>query len=161
MNNYTLITNLSYVILPSVRTFCHALLLEEGPAGFLSGMKGTRRQMRGFGPNGAWPVFDIDVSSIEFTLVDAMSQDMIMSHDGSIRPLSTGAIMKLKDGPELSLLVSDHEQSISIERFKDDITEVWQHLPQKVAQFWRAPYFPVLRYVPVEHVRSGRVPTGG
>lgn len=148
---YVLFLNLEYVIVNGVRTSTQALLLEEGP-GMLDKVK---RVVRGFGPDPAWPVFDIFVPSIEYTLVDAQSNAMIFS--GATpqgRPMASGAIMKLKDGPELQLLVNDHKQPLDIKTYegkwgdRDVINNVWERLTSLCAKYWNAPNMPHLAWGP-------------
>jgi hypothetical protein len=149
-NKYTLITNLQRVLLNDVFTHCSALLLDGASESEFEG--GPRNLIAGFGPDPAWPVFQINVVSLEYELVPADSSQVLMMDDaGKTRPMFRGGIMKLKDGPDLALVVADTEQDLCIEKFVgDEITQVWDSLVGKVAQFWRAPNMPVLKWVNAE-----------
>jgi len=155
---YTLFLNLTYVIVNGVRTSTHALLLESNPAMFGDGI---RHQVRGFGLDSAWSVFDLDVPSIEYTLTDGQSNHIMItdSHPAG-RPLCSGAIMKIKDGPELQLIVEDQNQPIDIKTFEgtwgDRITydKLWNYLNANVVRYWHAPNMPRLMWGPAPGRRS-------
>jgi hypothetical protein len=148
---YVLIMNLDWVTVNDVRTWTKALLLEEGPGMFDK----VRRAVRGIGTDPAWPVFDIFVPSIEYTLEDAQSNSIIMSDaTPNGRPLCTGAIMKLKDGPEMQLVVRDHKLPLDIHTFEGTwgdgtITDkLWDRLSRLAPKYWNAPYMPSLVWGP-------------
>ena len=144
MNKYVLITNLSYVTVGDVRTDTHALLLEE----WSEELKALpRRRIRGFGPDAAWPVFDIiTVPSVAYALTAAAA---------------SSAWLQLNGGPRLNLYVSDQSKPIDVLAFTPgtDIEEVWRVLPQKVAAYWWPSYtnMPRLVWVPSAAVRAGLV----
>lgn len=148
MSTYILFLNLSYVTINGVRTWTHALLLEKTPGIF----GGTQCKVRGFGPDPSWPVFDLVVPSIAYTLTDASGGPMFStdSHPEG-RPLVQGAIMQIKKGPRIDLIVSDYEQDLNVCVFegKDDmlIMKVWERLESMVTRFVRAPNMPTIRWV--------------
>ena len=149
---YTMFTNLDWVTVNGVRTWTHALILEEGPHMF----GGVKRSLRGLGVDPAWPVFDLNVPSIEYTLVDAQSQSVLLtdSEPSGQRPLCSGAIMQLKDGPELQLIVRDHKQPLDIKTFEgtwgDRVTtdRLWAHMQSRIPRYWNAPNMPALLWGP-------------
>lgn len=63
LERYTLITDLSFVSLAGVRTFTHALLVEETRHPFLREQSHT--QLRGFGAEASAPTFDVGLPSYE------------------------------------------------------------------------------------------------
>lgn len=147
---YVLLTNIDYVVVGPVRTMTHALLLEEFHD-FLTG--GLRRRIRGFGPDPAWPVFDMESPSIEFTLTDAKGRDIFIGNDGEEKPLISGAILQVEGGPRLELWVSDPKWPIRVDEFEGHseerpILRVWVVLPLRVASFWNAPNMPNLVWGP-------------
>lgn len=154
---YTLFLNLEYVSINGVRTNCHALLLESGPSIFGDA---TRYQIRGFGMDPAWPVFDIDVKTLEHTLVDAQSNHiMITDSRPEGRPLCSGAIMQIKDGPALQLIVQDMDKPLDIKTFEgtwgDHVTmdKVWKYFSSHVTRYWTAPNMPYLQWGPAPSAR--------
>jgi hypothetical protein len=162
---FTLITNLDYVSVNGLRTNCSALLLEEtdhstnGLFNSMHGASGTiRRQIRGFGPDGAWPVFDLDVPSLEFAAEGvATNHVLMMSSDGErVKPLMSGARLQFKDGPEILLWAENDEYPIAVEVYPAgiSITEVWPDVVRNAARYWKAPNMPLLQWVPAESVRT-------
>lgn len=148
---YIMVTNLDWVTVNGVRTWTKALILEEGPGMFDK----VRRAIRGLGTDPALPVFDLFVPSIEYTLVDAQSNSVIMSDatpEG--RPMATGAIMQLKDGPELQLVVRDYRKPLDIKTFEGTwgdgtLTDrLWAHMESCIPKYWKAPYMPTLVWGP-------------
>lgn len=150
---HVLFTNLDYVTVDSVRTHTNALLLTDGPA--MIG-PGRRCELRGFGPDPAWPTFDRHVSSVEYEMFAAdSSRTCVVIGDGDKRPrpLSTGAILRFAGGPEVRLIANDSDAPIdvvTIEGESDErpILRVWAVLPAKVRQYWRAPNMPRLAWGP-------------
>ena len=53
----TLYTNIEFVQHADLRLYCNAVLLEENQPPLLG--EGLRSQLRGFGPDSAWPIFTI------------------------------------------------------------------------------------------------------
>jgi hypothetical protein len=154
---YILFLNLEYVIINDVRTYTHALLLEEGPHVF----GGVKRQLRGFGLDPSWCIFDIQVPSIEYTLTDAQSNAVIFSASNPQgRPMASGAIMDLKDGPSVQLLVNDQKHPLDIKTFegtwgdKFTIDEVWAYLTSRAPHYWNAPGIPTLQWGHNPHFRG-------
>lgn len=148
-DKHTLITNLEWVTINGIRTYTHALLLTDGAYAF--GPSDRRRyQVRGFGTDSAWPVFDLDVPSIEYTLADARSGAIMLTDDDPAgRPLISGAIMQIKDGPRADLVVSDRKAPLQVDQFMCSILQVWDVLPMYVRRFWTAPNMPTLHWVRV------------
>jgi len=150
-STYVLITNLSYVTVGSVRTMTHALLLCAEPSPFDRG--NLRYQARGFGTEAAWPVFDLELPSIEYTLTDPQDFGVFVG-TGTARPLFSCAMLRIKDGPDILLTIDDYRRPIDIEHFEfdreidDEIGDVWRALAAKVADYWHAPHMPGLVWGP-------------
>lgn len=133
-----------------IRTYCYALLLTEAPGIF----GGTERQVRGFGTDPAWPVFDLYIPSIDYQLTDASGNAIFMSNSHPEgRPLFTGGILQIAGGPRLDLISCNGNQSIDVQTFEGRygervILKVWEKLPGKVAKYWTAPHMPTLSWGP-------------
>jgi len=150
---FILFTNLQSVTVGPVRTFTHALLLQDA-----EGLPRERQcKVRGFGTDSAWPTFDIFVKSIEYELADAQGNLFKLEDDGSTTALVTGAIMQVKDGPQLQLVTCDRERPLDIEVFEGErrVQDVWAALQRKVPEYWTAPNMPTLQWMPAEVVRRG------
>jgi len=144
---HTLITNLNWVSLNGIRTYTHALLLTEGKAMFGDE---TRYQLRGFGTDPAWPTFDVDVPSLDHTLLDARGNAvMITDACPGGEPLITGSILQFKDGPRVDCITEARGKPLRFDRFEGSILQVWAILPARVREFWSAPNMPTLRWVTV------------
>jgi hypothetical protein len=149
---YILFLNLEFVIVNQVRTFTHALLLEEGPSMF----SGIDRRARGFGTDPAWPVFDFPIPSLDYELTDASGGPILITDSKPEgRPLHAGAIMQFKgtDAPRLDLIVQDQDQPLDIRTFEGKwgdrvITDVWEKLSSLVGRYWKAPNMPRLAWGP-------------
>ena len=156
IEKYTLFTNLECVTIGAVRTYTHALLLcdDEGLP--------RRRQckVRGFGTDPAWPTFDIFVDSLEYTMEDAQGNLFKLKDDGTTEAIITGAILKLKDGPEIHLVAQNQEHSIDIQTFEgeDIIEDIWEVLKEKVPHYWDRPNMPLLAWRPASEIRAYRAP---
>ena len=150
IGNYTLITNLEWAVVNGIRTFTHALLVSDHEGAFDKNTR--RRQLRGFGTDPAWPVFDLDIPSTSYTLSDARSGNvMILSgNDPKPRPLCSGAIMQIESGPRVDLLVSDQRRPLDVRTFPREVTirDVWDVLPGLVRSYWTAPNMPTLQWGP-------------
>lgn len=150
---YILITNLNWVTIGPVRTNTHALLLEDAV------LLGDRQcKVRGFGTDAAWPVFDIFLKSIEHELVDAQGNVHMLKEDKLV-PLITGALLRLKNGPELQLVTCNRSRPLDIQTFESEggdrkILEVWEVLERKVPEYWDAPNMPLLSWQRAENVRD-------
>lgn len=153
VERYTLLTNLDSVTIGSLRMFCHALLLEEA-----SGLERGRLQckVRGFKTDPALEVFDLFLPGdrIEYELVPASSAAIFIGSDGTQKPLSTGAILKITHFPiPIQLVAYDSAHPVHADTFEGPVADnvvlrVWQTLPQRVRQYWTAPYMPFVQYVP-------------
>lgn len=155
-DRYTLFTNLSFVVVNGLRPHVNALLFEEGVQ--LLHPNRINYRIRGFGVESSWVVFDMDVASFKYEIVDAASHNFMVAgaEGGAPTPLVTGAILSLRDGPDIQLLANDNDRPIDVTEYDPgtDILKVWEDLPRKVAEYWTAPNMPVLDYVPAEHVRK-------
>jgi len=155
---YVLITNLDWVTIGQVRTFTHAVVLQQCKGLF----EEVQYKVRGFGVDPAWPTFDIFVKSIDYELVDAQGNLFQLKDDGKLEASITGAIMKLEDGPEIELVTCDRKRPLDIEEFEgeeqegDDrlVWKVWRTLEHKVPEYWTAPNMPTLHWRPAELIRA-------
>lgn len=136
-----LITNLEWVTIHGIRTFTHALLLCEGVHPLDSSK--PRSQLRGFGTDPSWPVFDFTVPSIEYTLEDIQGGPALQAHpwDGT-RLIYRGAKMQFAGGPLIELAISNSYHPIQIDQSREDIRDVWAVLPVLVRKYWRTDGFP-------------------
>lgn len=152
---YVLITNLDWVTVGDVRTYTHALLLEQTRG---LGRDDVMFKVRGFGTDPAWPVFDIFVKSIDYDLTDAQGNLFKVEGDGVV-PVIMGAIMQLKDGTRLDLVTCHRERPLDIQTWEGDsderlILDVWEVLKRKVPEYWDAPNMPTLQWAPASLVRD-------
>ncbi len=154
-DRYTLITNLDYVTVETVRTMTHALLVQRGE-GLFSREK-PQHMLRGFSTSASLPTFDTIVPTDEFELVPAQSSAIFIGEDNEPRPLFGGAIMKIAGTPiEVQLIAANGSRDpIDVQRFPEgtDINAVWETLERKVAQHWHAPNMPLPQWVPAQSVR--------
>lgn len=142
---YTLFTNLSFVTLNRVRTFTHALLLQDTGA-FLGDGRDVR--LRGFGTDELNPTFDFGLQSAEYELGEVAGDNrfLMASADGALKPISSGTALRLGD-LVVGLAVDDHRKPICVDRFeapqKDrPVLQVWNVLALRVAEHWTAPAIP-------------------
>lgn len=147
-DNFTLFTNIDFVTLNGVRTFSHALLLEDAKS--WTG-QGRMYHLRGFTFHEAIPSFDVVLKSPEYTLAAAQTPHVFIGSDGP-RPLASGHIMTFKNGPTVQLVAQDHEQPLCIDNISGNsdespILRVWAILQPRVRQFWTAPNMPVATWV--------------
>lgn len=156
MSKLTLITNVDFVEVNGVRCDAHAVLIEP-PYEATPSFGPPRVRVRGFGVDGAQPVFTVrlDTDDPAFEIVDAQDPSKIIIGDsGDARPLFSGGLLRI-GGITMFLQAHDHEQEISVDEFsQDEITSVWEVLPGRIAKFWRAPNMPTLRWVPAVEVRQ-------
>lgn len=160
---YVLFTNLEWVTIGPVRTFTHALLLEDA-----EGLPRQRQcKVRGFGTDPAWPTFDLFVKSVAHELVDAQGNLFKIEEDGLV-PLVTGAILKLEDGPEIELVTQDRSRPLDVVTFEGKagertILRVWDALQRKVVDYWdEGLNVPLLSWQRASHVKQalGRMQGG-
>ncbi len=155
---YTLITNIHFVQIGQTRMEARALLIEEGVIVF--GEESPR--LRGFGTDPAWPVFTHYLGkSIHFpaTMRESHSDNSILlSHDGTTKPLFGGVLLRLGGQSEYFLQVEDDEFPIDIVEYPKgtDIGVVWNDLFQKTARYWHSPYMPSLQWGPPDTRRVYR-----
>lgn len=156
MNRFTLITNIHFATINAMRLEIAALLVQEQPHGM--NRKVQRYQLRGFGPDPAWPIFDLDLKSPKFERASARSQHSIIGADDTLRPLSTGEILTFEDGPEVQLVMPHRsEEPLDVEVFEgDNYGALWAVLTTKTARYWKAPNMPTLAWLPTQSVRFSR-----
>jgi hypothetical protein len=149
-SKYTLLTNLQFVTLNGVRTFCRALLITQDDNPVLA-FAGADYTIRGFGTEAAWPVFDVRFrkEDLPYTLAAGMSDNLLfMTQDGAVKPLITGAVMEFKSGLVLVLEADDADRPIDVTYEAEDIGKVWRTMWEKTAAYWKAPRMPRLTYGP-------------
>lgn len=139
---HILITNLSWVTINGIRTHSHALLLERVDEGVCKGTK-----IRGFGTDATWPVFDLNVPSIKYTLEDIHGGPALQAHpwDGT-RLIYRGANMLFEGGPLVELCISNSHHPIQIDDSREDIRDVWAVLPGLTRKYWRNDGFPTMSW---------------
>jgi hypothetical protein len=150
LERYTLITNLSFVSLAGMRTFTHALLVEETQHPFLR--EQSRALLRGFGTEASAPTFDVCLPSYEHEIgaVHGDGRFVVLTDDG-IRPLMSHAIVRFKNGPEVLLSVENQAKPLDIQQWAGEagertILRVWEALEQKVRAYWTAPNMPIQQW---------------
>lgn len=141
MKKITLITNVNFIQLDSLRLECHALLIESGGAAPFG--DGLTHKLRGFGTSGDAPIFTQWLGEGLFTMKSAESQNaVVMSDNGAAKPLFTGGLLAI-DGREYFLQIEDRNFPFD----ESDMTEadydvIWEALARKVEQYWNAPHMP-------------------
>lgn len=149
---YTLLTNIDFVQLQQphipLRLDCHALLIEEGTFGF----GGPVNRLRGFGTDGAWPVFSywLEDGKIEYTLTQKQQDNskLVLTAEDKLEPLFLGAVLTFGKGPSLFLQYSDAKQPIDVHKQTGKVLDVWSRLFDKTARYWQAPHMPRLIFGP-------------
>ncbi|OGG47595.1 hypothetical protein A2671_00275 [Candidatus Kaiserbacteria bacterium RIFCSPHIGHO2_01_FULL_49_13] len=147
---YRLLTNISQIQMGSpvaITLHCHALVLEV-PMGFGDKPSAPGR-VRGFMTDGALPVFThwLKCGPLEYEAVAASNPNILMSTDGALKPMFTGHNLVFKDGTGLWLVADDQDVDLQVTDY-GDVRQVWDELPHKVLQHWKAPNFPVRCYLP-------------
>ncbi len=144
-----LFTNLHLVWIGPVRTNCAALVLERSTRG------GPEHRLRGFGYSAAWPVFDLTVPAIEYTIEYAESDGArVMNTDGTTRPLLLGGVLHIKGRADatdpISFDLDDHERPLAVDTFegRDFYQKLWETLEYNVVDYYTRPAIPVLHHVP-------------
>lgn len=158
-DRYILFSNLQCVVVNGVRTYCRALLLERTESFF--DRDKAQCKIRGFGPDAAWPVFDIFLKSdtLDYSTQEAASTHaMFIGSDDKARPLASGAILTIA-GLSLELHSGNREQPIVRDEFDGDqadriVLSVWDKLADRACDSWDAPYMPLLMHEPVAVVRA-------
>lgn len=148
---HTLFTNISFASVhgSNLRLDCSSLLLEVGTLGIFD----KHNQLRGFGPDPAWPVFTFYLPNGEVTYTIDSAEDkskLIIGagKEAQTKPLFSGSILTIKNGPALFLQVENPEHPLDIFKSTGDIDKVWFELETRVAKYWRAPYMPHSSYGP-------------
>ncbi len=147
---YTLFTNIAFAQLldiPAIRLDIHALLIEEGSFGFL----GPSYQIRGFGPDAAWPVFTFWLKDgpVVYSIADAQDNSKVfLSSSGKTQPIFGGSILTVEDGPRLFLQSDDPENPLDIFESVGDIEKVWNELEDRALKYMHTPYVPHSFYRP-------------
>jgi hypothetical protein len=145
IERYTLFTNLSFVTVNGVRTFTHALLLQD--TGSFTG-EGRDVRLRGFGTDELNPTFNIGVRAPEYELGEVAGDNrfLMASDDGELKPISSGTALRLGD-LVVGLAVDDQRKPICVDKFEapqndSPVLQVWNVLARRVAEHWTAPAIP-------------------
>lgn len=152
---YTLLTNISFIERQgdSLRINVHALLVSEDETGIL----GPNYTLRGFGTEAAWDTFMLWLDKdkqLPFALHTAEDHSTVMlSGDGTTKPIFSGNVLTLKDGTEFFLQTDDSSRPIDVYEQIGDICAVWDVLYEKTGEYWHAPYMPRLQYGPAPNRR--------
>jgi len=158
---FTLLTNICFAQQEGskMRLDCHALLIEEDTFESFGEEGATRHELRGFGPDAAWPVFTYWLDkekSLPYEISGRTSNNNIvmLSDDPEdseklvSKPIFSGYFLKFVDGLTFYLQSEDHTKPLDIYKQVGNITGVWEVLRQKVSEYWSAPYMPYLKYAP-------------
>jgi hypothetical protein len=152
MSRYVLFVNLSYVTIGNVRTYSHALLLQEDDP--TKARNAARCRLRGFLTDPALPTFDLNVPDFEHALSRISPPSWIpMPDDGEIRE----AVLcgpRWRDDIVLSAQVGS-DLGIQTVSFPDDVSIdlVWRALVRGVAASWAAPRMPIKHFEDAAQVR--------
>ena len=153
-SRYVLFVNLSYVTIGDVRTFSHALLLQQEEDPTKARGTAARCQLRGFMTDPALPTFDLIVPGFKHELSRIPAPSWIpMLDDGEIRE----AVLR---GPEWRhdiVLSAQVNSDLGIQTILFPagvpIDQVWRTLVREVAASWADPGMPIKHYADAEHVR--------
>lgn len=157
-SKHTLLTNLSYCAFTdkNVRCTVAAILITEDYDP-LFGPKEGHVSVRGFGPDPAWPVFDmrLPLTAVPFRTDGAESALYVMKN-GQARPSSQGMFVRFTEGTQLELLCGTREDGVDIEEFPvgAHIATVWKALTDKTARYVDTPNRPYLQWAPNPNRRS-------
>lgn len=149
-DEYVLFTNIQFVIINNVRTYTHALLLEDAQ-GVLD-PKSRSYSLRGFSLDETVPSFDFPLNSKTYELIDAHSGAIFIGNRGP-RPLASGYIMRFENGPTVQLFTAT-TQPLCIDEISGDpctspVLRVWAILQPRIRQHWDAPNMPTVKWVRV------------
>lgn len=147
---YTLATNINFVAVDGLRLDCNAILIEERVVPLFG--EETYTQLRGFGPNSAWPVFTyrIDSGEFSFTIKPAQSNSVLFMGDGDAKPKPVfgGSIMELSNGKQFFLQAEDMSHPLDLTENETDICKIWEILERKCEEYWQSPNMPHLSWYP-------------
>lgn len=157
----TLFTNLSYASTGGMRCHVDAVIIEP-PGDVVLGGKYTK--VRGFGPDRAWPVFDIflKTESTAYEVVETESTAIFIgeNEDGTSRdpqPLFRGGLIRFEDGTELHLTKGTFdERPIDVSEHpgaEDHYESLWKALDKKTALYSDTPNMPTLKWMSSDMVR--------
>ncbi len=170
---YTLLSNLDSVVVSgafcSVRAHACALLVVRQPSPFDD--EQPQYLLRGFHTQASLPTFSLEMPTDEFTLIDAHDPTFMVSvgnaiagqqegRPGKMRPLFSGAIMRwacAEPAPSISLITDvNSPHGIDVHRFAAGtaISDVWPAMERKIVQYWTAPFFPIVKTLPIGRVRE-------
>lgn len=145
----TLLTNIRFVQYGDIRMDCSAVVLEWNHKALFDGRES---RIRGFGPDGSWPVFTLWLRpDVDYTLSPAEDRSkLMMSGNGDTKPIFSGTRLELADGRALFLQSEDHNRPLDVDSSfgDDDYERLWSTLRAKASEYWRAPYMPRLRFDP-------------
>lgn len=159
---FTLITNLSYVFVNGIRTNCDALVIVPPKDGSDSFIDAKTVHLRGFGPDAAWPVFDMHLQTADpsFELEGMESSILFIGDDENgeskdPKPLFTGGKLTFTDGTQLQLVKQlFNTEAIDFEQIEtDDYETLWHTLAVKAAKYTGSPAMPILQHLPVADVQ--------
>lgn len=165
----TLITNVRYIELPKTlgRLDCKALMIEEKMPGLFDHSK-VWHQLRAFGPDGAWPVWDLrltpaehDRGEMRFNLNDVPCSQFILGDNGDLKPIRVAVDISFFDylDLQLTLTADDPAQPFDIYVTKRiDYEMLWAELRQRVSRYVTTPFKPQLQWVANQNWRSDEQP---
>lgn len=154
LGEYTLITNLDWVIIGGTRVYTHALVIAKSAHGFEDKLE---THLRGFGVDPSNPTFDYRLPAHEWKLVDGRGNAFVLRDNGEMESMINGAILECPGLAEkVQLICSQYSPKLDIKHYPpgSEITVVWEDLPRKVAEHWGAPNMPVMKWMPSALVRQ-------
>lgn len=163
---YTLLTNISYVVHSGLRLHVSAIVIARDDSGQKPDPR--RQQVRMFGPSSSWPICDVDVPILPYSLIEhplpaALPEDTVptwRTYDlRFVKPddehESLAETLTSTQAFEITTNMMEG-QPIAVREFPADtpISELWGELVPAVVHSWHAPYFPTLAWNPVEVVAA-------
>lgn len=142
----TLLTNIDFAEVHSLRLDVHAILLETN----VMGLGDVQQKIRGFGTEGAWEVFTkwLPVSPHPYEITPfSNGQYQMLGQDGELKPLFSGSVLRA-GGFEIVLQHADQKRPLDIHEDTDHV-HVWDVLARKTREHWHWPAMPSLSYAPI------------
>lgn len=147
-DHFVLFTNIEYAWIGQVRLYCAALVLD--------GHHDAAPMLRGFGYDPSWPVFEIQVPGLNYTVRPTETWSyQVLTASGEQRPLGRGGILSFTGSRagqvDLSFMFADpaHElDALALQGTRDErtIMKIWEALPERVERYYTAPAIPELRH---------------
>lgn len=156
-DRYTLLTNISFVTHHGMRLHASAVVIarDTNAAGH------QQQQVRLFGPSPAWPVCDVNVPLVAFTLNEHAAPSGIpkgarlvwRKYDLRFVPELPSEKLMYSTSVDFELTTNAQDgRALEAITFADgaSISQVWDELVPAALRAWDAPFFPTLTHNSVE-----------